>query len=226
MQKWWANLNLSLFSYILASQTAFSSPQVKLFQTIFKKFYFEAILKLFLAIIQDKLVWIFNAFDKDGGGTIDYGEIRLQLKSPKLWQPQRFGDISFPSRRRCLKNHSPGTLLLTCSGWLTLSRTRISWWPVSLIFGLIRLHCFSAHVILMHCKLNTLLNWDRKAVDTDGDGEITKEEFVKHALKSRFLQKMLENWLKSSRRPKVPGGRLRSCCLAPLVPGEEAVMWR
>ena len=45
----------------------------------------------------------------------------------------------------------------------------------------------------MHCKLNTLLNWDRKAVDTDGDGEITKEEFVKHALKSRFLQKMLEN---------------------------------
>jgi len=33
----------------------------------------------------------------------------------------------------------------------------------------------------------------RKAVDTDGDGEITKEEFVTHALKSRFLQKMLEN---------------------------------
>jgi len=43
-------------------------------------------------------------------------------------------------------------------------------------------------------KGNTLLNCEsRKAVDTDGDGEITKEEFVTHALKSRFLQKMLEN---------------------------------
>ena len=38
-------------------------------------------------------------------------------------------------------------------------------------------------------------NCNRKAVDSDGDGEITKDEFVKHALKSRFLQKMLENWM-------------------------------
>ena len=35
--------------------------------------------------------------------------------------------------------------------------------------------------------------YKRKAVDSDEDGEITKEEFVAHALKSRFLQKMLEN---------------------------------
>ena len=33
----------------------------------------------------------------------------------------------------------------------------------------------------------------RKAVDADGDGEITEEEFVTHALKSRFMKKMLEN---------------------------------
>ena len=39
----------------------------------------------------------------------------------------------------------------------------------------------------------TRSNSDRKAVDSDGDGEITKDEFVTHALKSRFLQKMLEN---------------------------------
>jgi Ca2+-binding EF-hand superfamily protein len=32
-----------------------------------------------------------------------------------------------------------------------------------------------------------------KAVDSDGDGEITKEEFVKNALKSRFLKNMLKN---------------------------------
>ena len=38
-------------------------------------------LRAFTAIIQDKLVWIFNAFDKDGGGTIDYAEIRLKREN-------------------------------------------------------------------------------------------------------------------------------------------------
>ena len=33
----------------------------------------------------------------------------------------------------------------------------------------------------------------RKAVDADGDGEITKEEFVENAMKSRFMKKMLES---------------------------------
>ena len=33
----------------------------------------------------------------------------------------------------------------------------------------------------------------RKAVDADGDGEITKEEFVENAMKSRFMRKMLES---------------------------------
>ena len=33
----------------------------------------------------------------------------------------------------------------------------------------------------------------RKAVDADGDGEITKDEFVENALKSRFMKKMLES---------------------------------
>ena len=42
-------------------------------------------------------------------------------------------------------------------------------------------------------RLITHSKSDRKAVDSDGDGEITKDEFVTHALKSRFLQKMLEN---------------------------------
>ena len=33
----------------------------------------------------------------------------------------------------------------------------------------------------------------RKAVDADGDGEITKDEFVENAMKSRFMKKMLES---------------------------------
>ena len=35
----------------------------------------------------------------------------------------------------------------------------------------------------------------RKAVDEDGDGEITEDEFVTYALKSRFMKKILENWV-------------------------------
>ena len=33
----------------------------------------------------------------------------------------------------------------------------------------------------------------RKAVDSSGDGEISEEDFVKNALKSRFMKKMLDN---------------------------------
>ena len=56
-------------------------------------------------------------------------------------------------------------------------------------FDLSSLFLFSCN-LNFHCKTTHI---DRKAVDSDGDGEITKEEFVKNALKSRFLQKMLEN---------------------------------
>ena len=74
--------------------------------------------------------------------------------------------------------------------------TDIRWFAFtkSIALSLLMLSLFTllCKVLKKVCKL-LLTTCNRKAVDSDGDGEITKEEFVKHALKSRFLQKMLEN---------------------------------
>ena len=77
MQKWHNQLNLSLLQLYPGKPDCIFKPpgNIALFQNIGEeKFWFS----LSSGIFQDKLVWIFNAFDKDGGGTIDYGEIRLK----------------------------------------------------------------------------------------------------------------------------------------------------
>ena len=83
----------------------------------------------------EKLDWIFTAFDKDGGGTIDVGEIRDIVEA-----------------------------LFTMAG------------------------IDKEEDLVVACVTDI-----SKAVDSDGDGDITKEEFVKNALKSRFLKNMLKN---------------------------------
>ena len=83
----------------------------------------------------DKLDWIFTAFDKDGGGTIDVGEIRDIVEA-----------------------------LFTMAG------------------------IDKEEDLVVACVTDI-----SKAIDSDGDGDITKEEFVKNALKSRFLKNMLKN---------------------------------
>ena len=84
---------------------------------------------------EDKLDWIFTAFDSDGGGTIDVDEIR------------------------------------------------------DIVVGLFRMAGIDEDEDLLVACVTDI----KKAVDSDGDGEITKEEFVKHALKSRFLKNMLKS---------------------------------
>ena len=56
--------------------------------------------------------------------------------------------------------------------------------------------CFSCSSFLTFpniVKIENITFEFRKAVDADGDGEITKEEFVENAMKSRFMKKMLES---------------------------------
>ena len=84
---------------------------------------------------EDKLYWIFTAFDKDGGGTIDTEEIK------------------------------------------------------DIVVGLFRMAGIDEDADLVDACVMDI----NKAVDADGDGEITKEEFVGNALKSRFLKNMLKN---------------------------------
>ena len=84
---------------------------------------------------EDKLDWIFTAFDKDGGGSIDAEEIK------------------------------------------------------DIVVGLFKMAGIDEDDDLIDACVMDI----RKAVDSDGDGEITKEEFVGNALKSRFLKNMLKN---------------------------------
>ena len=83
---------------------------------------------------EDKLNWIFTAFDSDGGGSIDVDEIR------------------------------------------------------DIVVGLFRLAGIEEDDDLISACVSDV----RDAVDGDGDGDISKEEFVKNAMKSKFIFNMLK----------------------------------
>ena len=83
---------------------------------------------------EDKLNWIFTAFDTDGGGSIDVDEIR------------------------------------------------------DIVIGLFRLAGIDEDDDLISACVSDV----RDAVDGDGDGDISKEEFVKNAMKSKFIFNMLK----------------------------------
>ena len=83
---------------------------------------------------EDKLNWIFTAFDTDGGGSIDVDEIR------------------------------------------------------DIVVGLFRLAGIEEDDDLISACVSDV----RDAVDGDGDGDISKEEFVKNAMKSKFIFNMLK----------------------------------
>ena len=83
---------------------------------------------------EDKLKWIFTAFDADGGGSIDVGEIK------------------------------------------------------DIVIGLFRLAGIEEDDDLLETCVTDVL----EAVDKDGDGDISKEEFVKNAMQSKFICNMLK----------------------------------
>ena len=82
---------------------------------------------------QEKLSWIFTAFDQDGGGTISIMEI------------------------------------------------------MDLVIGLFKMSGMEEDMD----KVVTCVSEIRNAVDKDNDGDITKDEFVKHAMESQFIHEIL-----------------------------------
>jgi len=83
---------------------------------------------------EEKLNWIFTAFDTDGGGSIDVDEIR------------------------------------------------------DIVIGLFRLAGIEEDDDLVTVCVSDI----RDAVDEEGDGDISKDEFVKNAMKSKFIFNMLK----------------------------------
>ena len=86
----------------------------------------------------EKLSWVFNAFDEDGGGTIEYDEITKLVEA--LFRMSGRGDCTEEDREE---------------------------------------------IIL--CVDEVI-----ESIDVDGDGIITREEFVANALKSDFIQEIME----------------------------------
>ena len=82
---------------------------------------------------EDKLKWMFDVFDKDGGGTISPDEIEALLKDLFVMSGQKFE----------------------------------------------------------YEELEEACKDIMDAIDTDGDGEVTKKEFINNAMKSQFIAGML-----------------------------------
>ena len=82
---------------------------------------------------EDKLKWMFDVFDKDGGGTISVDEIESLLQGLFEMSGQKFEDEELEEASKYIMD----------------------------------------------------------AIDTDGDGEVTKQEFINNAMKSQFIAGML-----------------------------------
>ena len=82
---------------------------------------------------EEKLNWIFTAFDEDGGGSIDVDEIR------------------------------------------------------DIVEGLFRLGGIEQDEDMIAACVQDV----RELIDNDGDGDISKEEFVSHAMESKFISNLL-----------------------------------
>ena len=89
----------------------------------------------------EKLSWVFNAFDEDGGGTIEYEEITKLVEA--IFRMSGRGDSTEEDRER---------------------------------------------------EQEIILSVDEvmESIDVDGDGVITRQEFVENALKSDFIQEIIE----------------------------------
>ena len=101
-------------------QPTLSVPQVKSVKTI--------------TTPEEKLNWIFTAFDEDGGGSIDVSEIR------------------------------------------------------EIVLGCFRMAGIDEDEDLLPSCVEDV----RASIDVDGDGDISKEEFIKNALKNKFISRLLK----------------------------------
>ena len=111
---------------------------------------------------EDKLNWIFMAFDQDGGGVIDVNEIRDIVVC--LFRSACFHDLE--NLGRVIKRDRSVNIIITVA---------------------VRFTKMDQDQDLLQACVEDI----RKIIDIDGDGDISREEFVKNAVNSRFIKNLL-----------------------------------
>ena len=125
-----------------------------------------------LETAEDKLSWIFTAFDSDGGGSIDYDEITdiCQVSRNLIGQQKIIVNLIGQGLFRLAGIEENEDILASCVADVRF-RNFIN---MSVCFeGIINIFNF------------------RATIDGDGDGDISKEEFVANAMQSKFIADLL-----------------------------------
>ena len=117
--------------------------------------------------MEEKLNWIFTAFDADGGGSIDVEEINEVV----LWM----------FREQDLALMVMITVILNNGEMIPQQVIHVFW--SSLRFAGIE----QDPDLVASCVIDV-----RATIDVDNDGDITQEEFIKNALDSQFIAEVLK----------------------------------
>ena len=113
---------------------------------------------------------LFRVFDEDGSGTMDFTEYMLAINATNLDSPEDKLKWMFS--------------VFDKDGGGTISGDEIE----ALLRGLFEM----SGQVFDDKDLQEASKGIMKAIDSDGDGEVTRQEFIKNATKSEFIASMLQ----------------------------------
>ena len=113
---------------------------------------------------------LFRVFDEDGSGSMDFTEYMMASNCTNLTEPKEKLTWIFN--------------VFDEDGGGSIDIDEV----IKLVIGLFNMGGIETEKeVLLACVQDIL-----EAIDVDNDGDITREEFVKNAMKSEFIKNMLE----------------------------------
>ena len=166
--------------------------------------------------IEEKLNWIFTAFDADGGGSIDPEEIteivRWMFRFAGIEEdPDLLASCVIDVRKL---NKTVSVPMITTKNSIVnhfllirMNKTKIEMPLILMIMKVIMIIFHKMSILGLHSMgcfqkvmSQFLFNvYSRATVDQDGDGDISKEEFIKNSMNSPFIAEVLKDRKKKNR---------------------------